>query len=235
MKQYVYALQVNPEYQETPFDFIGTSYDDITIAGNDRLYSVKTDLFETVYNALHNDYCMMDDFENAKREQEMKQEFEYYFPGHKYTYDKLADIYDALTAENGKTVTENDTICKIMTVLSGTEYTYRMICGTCQSDWNYCYYPVNDEQYINNIEMEYFNTGLEFRVIYSDNPISSVSELDVNDGDYYYIHHYQERQIIDELADCIGADPENITLFMFDHVVNHPETIYRKYTETEGK
>ena len=55
--------------------------------------------------------------------------------------------------------------CKALSLLCNREYAYREINGDCQGDWQDCYYPKDEENLLDELEMQYFNTGEEWEVV----------------------------------------------------------------------
>lgn len=64
---------------------------------------------------------------------------------------------------------------------------------------------------LQNLEMEYWNTGAEFSVSETEDP-----EDDPNGPVCYYCHHWDDDDNRRELAEALCCDPDEIRLYLFD-------------------
>ena len=59
---------------------------------------------------------------------------------------------------------ENNILCKVLSIVTGRKWDWKIIRGYCQSDWNEVFYPVDDwsREALSAFETMYFNTGSEW-------------------------------------------------------------------------
>lgn len=80
-----------------------------------------------------------------------------------------------------------------------------LISGTCQSDWNYSYYPEGKwtENELINFEIEYWNQGAQW-----------VCETEY-ESDCIYTHSWEPEDQRKEIAEELRAAPNDIVLHKF--------------------
>ena len=114
---------------------------------------------------------------------------------------------------------EEKRILRALHLVTRKRYEKRTIRGSCQCDWQNVYYPVADytQKSLDQLEMEYFNTGTEWII----DP----------DGDNYstYCYSWNNDGIKKEIADAAGTTPENVILQAFTGWKRTPE--HREVTE----
>lgn len=121
--------------------------------------------------------------------------------------------------------------CKALSLLCNREYAYKAIHGVCQSDWQRCYYPKDEENLLGDLEMQYFNTGEEWDVVDAEE-LKDRGELTPEDGvdimrmeSIYcsaYIDGFRARENLAKVLDC---RPEEIKMWRWKG--------YRKISEYE--
>lgn len=121
--------------------------------------------------------------------------------------------------------------CKALSLLCNREYAYKTIHGVCQSDWQRCYYPKEEENLLGELEMQYFNTGEEWDVVGAEE-LKDYGELAPEDGvdimrmeSIYcsaYIDGFRARENLAHILDC---RPEEIKMWRWKG--------YRKISEYE--
>lgn len=121
--------------------------------------------------------------------------------------------------------------CKALSLLCNREYAYKAIHGVCQSDWQRCYYPKEEENLLGDLEMQYFNTGEEWDVVDAEE-MKDRGELTPEDGvdimrmeSIYcsaYIDGFCARENLAHILDC---RPEEIKMWRWKG--------YRKISEYE--
>lgn len=99
-------------------------------------------------------------------------------------------------------------IAEALSIVTGQKWEYRQISGCCQSDWNYIYYRPEEwtEKALEYFEVEYFNTGDEWRI-------------EGEEGDDFgsiYTHEWNEDGKKREIAESIGVNHGDVTLYLFD-------------------
>lgn len=178
------AYQVAPEYQEAPAleDMVD---DSIIITGNDRLNGWETDSYKTVYAAI---------FEGVNPCEEGEENFG--------KWERL--IKDSTE----QAISDDKAICKGLELLTGEKWTYKELHGTSQSDWNGCYYVVNvwTREQLNAVEMEYFNTGMEW----------IIKDEGGEEWGNTYTHFLTDEKNRAEIAAIFGVEPEDVKIYLFD-------------------
>lgn len=210
----IYAKQVPPEYQETPF-YMDEQPENVYIFGNRHFRGLNADTIENIEN---NMYDAADELKRLMRGE--------FAPGE---YSLIEILNDFLQAENGReysradrlkwralllafdaeAITLDDALTAALELMSGKEYKFSQICGCCQGDWNNIIYPAEyGREWLNNFEVEYFNTGAEWRIAEGD--------PDGDDGYYFYSHAWSDDGIRAEIATAAGVDPSDVVLYAFD-------------------
>lgn len=218
----VYARQVSVECQESPICLFGELPEGIAITGNRHFLDIcpdwistaksvlnnPTDISEAVIDAL-NDKDWYDSAEQAIFDflDRVKSEYS------EDTIMKIAHIF----YDSEDSYYDEDTLCHLLSLLSGDEYDCCCIRGCCQGDWNYIYYPKNkySDIEIRHIECEYFNTGSEW--ILNEDFYADITEPDEISGYSVYVHEYGYDNIKAEIKSmvesCEGVDVDEVILF----------------------
>lgn len=210
----IYAKQVPAEYQESPlfmeewpenvFVFGNRHYQD---RGGDYIENIKNSMYDAAYElkqliqGLHaRDYSLMEilnDFLPAENGRE-------YSRADRLKWRALLLNFDA------ETIRDDDAITAALELITGRKYECAEIRGCCQGDWNNIIYPSEyGREWLENFEIEYFNTGAEWR-INEDSP-------DSDENYYFYTHAWNEDGQRAEIAAAAGVDPADVVLYVFDH------------------
>ena len=180
------AYQVAPEYQESPMSLLDECLEGLEIYGN-RDYKRRTsETFDKVLECL--EYGDFSDFK---------------LTGYKAVrLEELCNEYYTQGANNEAIITE------ALSIVTGQKWEYKQISGIYQSDWNYIYYRPEEwkETALEYFEIEYFNTGDEWR-------IEDEEGDDLGSG---YTHELDNNEKKREIAENIGVDPGDVTLYLFD-------------------
>lgn len=191
----------------------------ISVWGNSDYRGIQTKEFESVLKAI-------DDLG--------------YIVGNHYTsegdylgcYDTVADYIDwALPKANGKKYStkeiskikkyflsswqemdknEDDFIFFLLGLATGKKYKCEQITGCCQRDWNYCYYPEDEEKVVSKyLAADYFNLGQEYKVIAYEGD-KEVEEVCI------YVYDWREEEQRQEIADAFCVSPEDVELYEID-------------------
>jgi hypothetical protein len=113
-------------------------------------------------------------------------------------------------------INDDDAITTALQLITGDEYDAAQIRGCCQGDWNNIIYPTKyGREWLREFEIEYFNTGAEWRI----------SENDPNNDDNYYMytHAWSDDDIRAEIAAAAGVDPGDVILYTFTGWSRTPE------------
>ena len=227
---YIYAVQVDPEIQESPLDNIGFAdyydFEDIIIAGNREYYEIKNPMYEDIIEAC--DLSVADELEDIKNTQAQIDYVKDIF-GNKYdiTYGQLEQIYAAFCKDRTLALyRKEDLITDLLTALSGKKYACKTIRGSVQREYQFMYYPIDDmwEETLENIEIEYFNTGYEYQIYKSEKRLFGIEEIQEEDDcpDYFYGHKYGPAEQVKEIANAYLVDPENVRILIFDGYIKTP-------------
>ena len=221
------AMQIRPEYQESPFwlDYSetdnGTIYDGLTIIDMQyhRTTRVKyTKLFEEVMTYAEEAAEAAEDFK--------RRDGVYYSPYSRnyteyimYTFNlkkrpstkvihRLKALFTTLAEEYSdyREYYQADEIAEIMTLLSGEKYACTNLNGYSQGDTVKCIYKESEwtKEALNMLETEYWNGGSEYAVTDEENdPDSTV---------FMYFTQWNDEEIRKEIAAEYGTTPENVTM-----------------------
>ena len=214
----IIAKQVPPEYQESPLFLCDCFPENIAVYGNRHYNEHCPEVFNNVWDALYHGE-LLEAWENINDN------------GNGYYYkwaDALNDIVPPSDARGpytreerkekwpdivqrfyyaGYNSYEEDTaLCDALELMTGEKWETGTIRGCVQREWQNIAYPVNQwsREALNAFEMEYFNTGTEWVVNYEDTPIR------------VYCYSYDDEQIKTEIAEAVGVDAAEITLYAFD-------------------
>ena len=182
------AYQVAPEYQESPMSLIDECLEGLEIYGNKDYKRHTSKTFDEVLECL--DCGDFKDFES------------------KLTGCDAARIDDLCDEYGTRKANDQRIIAEALSIVTGQKWEYKQISGIYQSDWNYIYYRPEEwkEKAIEYFEVEYFNTGDEWR-------IEDEEGDDLGSG---YTHELDDDGKKQEIAENIGVDPDEVTLYLFD-------------------
>ena len=180
------AYQVAPEYQETHLLLSDDIWEGLEIYGNDGYKCRTSTTFDNVLMALNNGT-----FEDVVVKSDDAARLE-----------NLAKKYYTPGTDNEAIITE------ALSIVTGEKWDYKRIHGSCQSDWNYIYYRSEEwtEKALEYFGIEYFNTGDEWRL----------EDEDGNDFGSIYTHEWRNHEKKTEIAENMGVDIEDVTLYLFD-------------------
>ena len=221
----IYAKQVTPEYQESPL-FMEEWPENVYVFGNRHYKDHGGEYIENIKNSM---YDAADELKTLPRGGSYYNSF----------IDILADIIPA--PENKKeytradrlkwralllnfdagAISDDDAITTALELITGDEYAAGEIRGCCQGDWNNIIYPAEyGREWLENFEVEYFNTGDEWQI--------SEGIPDSDENYYFYSHAWNEDGIRAEIAAAAGVEPDDVILYIFTGYARTPE--YRLVT-----
>lgn len=180
------AYQVAPEYQESPLWAFDEMPEGVEICGNKDYKRHTSATFDEVLKCL--EYGDFSDFE---------------FTGYKAErLEELCNKYGTRGAD------DEGIIAEALSFVTGQKWEYKQISGCCQSEWNYIYYRLEEwtEKALEYFEIEYFNTGNEWRI----------EDEEGDDMGNVYTHEWNDDEKKREIAENIGVDPGEVTLYLFD-------------------
>lgn len=240
-----YAAQVAPEDQDPNFD--RCNWWGWTVTGNRDYNGFVTAEYNKLFEATpYSGECLMD--EMLDQYQQMKDgdscawydtleellQYELCNYNRNWTPEQLEQWKEILSFDYSKpgwNLTEDDMKCKALSLLCNREYAYKEIHGDCQGDWQRCYYPKDEENLLDDLEMQYFNTGEEWEVCdaaeieeqglpapANGNEVYDLIEVST----FYYIDGSCSRE---NLAKALGCKPDEIKMWRWKG--------YRKISEYE--
>ena len=180
------AYQVAPEYQEAPLWLFDEMPEGVEICGNKDYKRHTSATFDEVLECL--EYGDFSDFE---------------FTGYKAErLEELCNKYGTRGAD------DEGIIAEALSIVTGQKWEYKQISGCCQSEWNYIYYRSDEwtAKALEYFEIEYFNTGKEWRL----------EDEEGDDMGNVYTHEWNDDEKKREIAENIGVDPDEVTLYLFD-------------------
>lgn len=215
----IYCKQIPPEYQESRlFEDEGMGPDYINVTGNRDYISRTSSLFDRVYSAL-------DDIKNGG----------YYSSFYKNATDAINDLLEPEKARyntrdihalkelveaytEAGSLEKNNILCKVLSVVTGRKWDWRIIRGHCQGDWNKIFYSVNDwsHEALAAFETMYFNTGSEWIIHDEENTPEGPEDIS---GYGCYIVADTEEGIRKELAAVAGCAPSDLVIWAFDEFI----------------
>lgn len=220
----IYAKQVAPEYQESPL-FLDDDFfpDNIAVCGNRQYKERCPDIFTKINAVLENGECA----EILESKSEWARWYknitavimDYLPPEHKSKY-ATKEIHElkrlVLSYPYCKRIEEDTILCEVLSIVTGKKWSYKQICGCCQSEWNYIYYPAEEwsREALEAFEAEYFNTGSEWIIDDGDFDPENDSPLNIN-GYSVYCVSWRNEDIRKEIADASGESPEDVILYAF--------------------
>ena len=113
---------------------------------------------------------------------------------------------------------ENNILCKVLSIVTGRKWDWKIIRGYCQSDWNEVFYPVDDwsREALSAFETMYFNTGSEWIIHDEENTPEGPEDIS---GYSCYIVADTEEGIRKELAAVAGCAPSDLVIWAFDEFI----------------
>ena len=215
------AVQVDPEYQESPFYRDYPLFpEDISVFGNKSFHHRYTPEIDSIMEVMEKTgfiWSLSCDENFAEQRATITEYFDD-FDINRISDDDIRKLVPLFLDNEDVDICELYT--KVFSIITGRRYEYRCIRGFCQSDWNYIFFPEDtwSDEDIDHFEMEYFNLGDEWLVTDEDDPDCPVS---------YYTHEWTDKDKKAELAEMIGCRPQDLSMFEFIGYTRTPE--YREF------
>lgn len=106
-------------------------------------------------------------------------------------------------------------LCCILSTLSGEKWDYQEIHGATQSEWNYLFYKEEEKPFISDFEISYFNMGTEYDITEDGEDLFSV-----------YCYSWNIEGQIEEIKRAICFDEKEDELKVYDvKMVYKPEYV----------
>lgn len=238
-----YAVQVAPEDQDPNFD--RCNWWGWTVTGNRDYEGFTTAEYNKLFGTTLCGGCLLDEmlylYQQLKKddghalyntlEELLQEELGDY--NRDWTPKQLEQWQEILSfdySKPGSRLAEENMKCKALSLLCNQEYAYQEIHGVCQSDWQRCYYPKDEESLLGDMEMQYFNTGEEWEICDAAEieeqglpaPANGNGVYDLEVSTSYYIDGSCSRE---NLAKALGCKPDEIKMWRWKG--------YRKISEYE--
>ncbi len=220
----IYAVQVNPECQESPIFDHDYFPNGIAVCGNGDYMEHMPKVFERTLSALN-----AGDISEAVA----------HFNEWRRWYKNITDVFmDLLPPEHKakystreikllkslflkfpecSSFEENGILCNVLSVVTGKKWDWKTIRGCSQSEWNKIFYPVAewDAKALRAFECEYFNNGSEWVVDDSESFNPETDNPGEIDGFHMYCTNWGDCDIRAEIAQAAGCLPDDVELFKF--------------------
>ena len=206
-----YCYQVDPEYQESPLDLVyPESVMDVTVFGNRNYREWFSSEIASIMKLLRNDAFLCDYFDCENNIDRRYVLHEWFGKLPEISDEELHELEDFFGMNNP------DMYARIFSILTGKDYRFFEIKGSCQRQWNYLYWSHTDHPHFDwiDFEIQYFNEGSQW-----------VVKEDDEDEYYYtvYCTHWKEFDIREEIAMQLGIEPADVKLFKFDGYKRTPK------------
>lgn len=232
----IVAVQVDPEYQESPLDCDELFPYNAAILGNDRMNEHIPERCEKALEVLRDD-SFWGDIEDPERAEyaDAADVLGDWLPregGEPYNADECRAFAEQLL--RGDLDDDADALAALMSLVEGKPWKSCTIRGSCQSEWNGLAYPVDEwpDEALSAFECEYWNTGDEWRVYEVDAAaLEKIGLEDVTRDElealcdlpcYTYTHEWGNEKIKIEIAEAFDVAPEDVVLLKFDGYVKTP-------------
>ena len=214
----IYAEQIAPEYQESPL-FWEDLPENVYIYGNSRLKGNGAKEIENIKNSIYDAAAELKYLLRGCLDYSFKRIIDDNLPAPEYKKEySRADRLEwrrLLLAFDSGAITDDDAVTGALELITGKEYAIATIRGCCQSDWSDVIYPAEyGREWLKNFEIEFFNLGDEWRIIY-DEPDGPVEFC-------IYTHDWSDDGKRAEIADAAGANPDDVILLAFDGWIRTP-------------
>lgn len=207
----IYARQINPEYQESPFLQGDEGYSGLVIDGNRHFNSHTTDEYDLIRENLEDMlYYYSEDNTDNLTVAEFLDDY-----GFSYTDDTLPEWKSMF--EEGYYMFDrerDDTTARALSLLTGDKWEYITLKGSCQSDWQGCFYNTTlwNSDNIGNFAKEYFNEGTEWIIHDGDSEPETAEDIE---GYSMYCYGYDTDKIREEIAAETGVTPADVVLYEY--------------------
>ena len=212
----IYAKQVPPEYQESPFEH----WDDVNaeIYGNKHFRGITSELFDRLPVMLDELAAVWDNMRNGYGSGlTWAEELADVVPPQgrpEYTREERRDAWPYIMKNFVCYSQNNEFYCRALELITGRRWDWCTLRGCCQGDWQYCIYPADEwnGESLERLEAEYFNTGTEWIIHDDETPPESPEDVS---GFSVYCTAWSDEELKKEIADAAGGSPADVTLYKF--------------------
>lgn len=219
----VYARQINPLHQTSPFDSFDYFPENIAIFGNDDCVEIVPETVKKIRYVLECGELAEFLYYDRSRKCFWKNITECicdYLPPQRGRYSTKAihDLKYLLLQFSGYYVTRSssdDILASVLSIVTGNEWEHCEIRGCVQREWNNVFYVANEvtPDHIERLESEYFNTGTEWEIHMCDTKVEDADDIA---GYCMYCYGWHEDDIRAEIAAEEGCKPEEVVLFPYN-------------------
>lgn len=129
--------------------------------------------------------------------------------------ENAVDLWNEYQTAKGE-IAENDCIAPLMTLLSGTTWKWRRIRGSVQGEYGTVFYDSTWlDKGLDDLEMEWFNLGDEWKITLEDGQEMSV-----------YTHTWNEDEMKKEICDVLEVGMDEVKFSKFVEFEKTP--VYRE-------
>lgn len=229
----IYAKQISPEFQESLIFEEGLFPENMVVCGNRDFKERKTAVFTLVENALDNGDLQeaLEDLETGgyyySFYESAREALEEFLPASlgEYSQDDITALQGLVKAYTQCSRAEtNNIFCRVLSIVDGKKWGWKIIRGCCQGDWNEIFYPVDDwsREALAAFEIEYFNMGSEWIIDDGEFNPDTDSPLNIN-GYSVYVTAQDEEGIRKELAAVEDCSPADLVLYVFEGYTRIPQ------------
>lgn len=236
----IYARQISPEYQESPLFLFDEWPENLVLTGNRDFNSHTIPAFDKIADDFNN---MAEDWENlscrwiyengAYRKIQIKPEIslaallrEWGFnspAGKPWTTKQRHQWRELMERDEG--AEEPEIMLAALELLTGAAWETRTLRGSCQSEWQECFYMVDawSREALEEFETEYFNLGSEWIIHDEDEEPETAEEIN---GFSTYCTAWDDDGIKKQIADVAGGSAADVVLFAWAGY--RRENVYRE-------
>ena len=203
----IIAKQVNPEYQESPLMIFDEWPENVIFDGNRDYRSCTTDEYDHIMEHFDDMAYEWDNRDaNGYTLAELLRDYGFFRADGKSWTKKQRHEWRVLM-KNYSDGEREEMETAALYLITGHKWDYTMIRGCGQGDWQYIYYDTEmySAEDIEQIEMEYFNTGSEWIIEDGDGEIFSM-----------YCYEWKDEAIRAEIANAAGVESEEVTLYKWE-------------------
>ena len=218
----IYAKQISPEYQESPFFNWNPEdlYPGVIFKGNRHFNSHTTPEFDAIRDGLDGLTSHIDTDGNFIRGywyENITEAVNDIMPAplHKARYStREIKAWREIAAEWYITTNENGLLCRALQLVTGKAYANATIRGCVQGDWQEILYPCDEYNgnAIESLEVDYFNMGTEWIIHDEENTPAGPEDIS---GYSLYCYGWNNDQIRQEIANAAGAAADAVTMYEY--------------------
>lgn len=242
----IYAMQVNPEYQESPLSMdnfdIESAYPGIAVFGNRDYTDHIPENIARVMDVLNDGELadILDSFNrrlkdyNTEVYKNVSEAIaDFLQPEHKtrYSTKEIHSLNELVCSYGVYSSQDYDILLSVLNIVTGKKYQLSTIRGCAQSEWQSVLYPsdVYSDETIEYLEKDYFNTGSEW-IIHDEESVPESAE-DIS-GYSVYCYSWDLDGIADEIMNAAGAD-DSYDIVLYSYYDGYYERLGERVQDAE--